>query len=229
MTVLTKPDSCSLCPLYTKGNGWVPDALVPNPEYVFVGEAPGGTEVAKGEPFCGPAGFVLFDWLMKAVPSLRLAYERGKISITNTLRCLPPEIKGRAYPRGQEKLDAERCCRQYDNWGQAHTIVLLGESAQRAWFGNELDAEDASDRRLGHDVKGVSGRIGREIVKDGRRYVFAPHPAWILRQPAIVEHGQRALSIASNTDRIVEVDYVMWDRALELLNDQAEEGHRAID
>lgn len=202
------------CPLYEKGKGFCPDAVVPNAEYIFCGEAPGKNEVADGKPFIGQAGFVLKNWLIRAVPSIRLADEGQKITFMNTLRCLPPEIQGRAYPKGQEKLDAEKHCRQYDQFGHAHTVVLFGESPQRAFFGPELDAEDASDRRLNHEVKGVMGRIGRVIERDGRRYVFAPHPAWILRQPSLVEHGQRALQIAANTERVVDVDYKPWNEAL---------------
>ena len=214
--MLSKPDGCRECPLYTTGIGFAPDEIARNgANYALVGEALGKTEVAVGKPFQGDAGFVLRNWLFRGAATIQLAYERGKITIGNTLRCLPPEVQGRAYPRGQAKLDAERCCRQYDNWGAAHTIVLLGESAQRAWFGNELDAEDASDRRLGHTLKGVLGRVGREYVKDGRRWVFGPHPAFILRQPALVQHGQCALAIATNCDKVIDVNYVEWNSAIE--------------
>jgi hypothetical protein len=58
------------------------------------------------------------------------------------------------------------------------------------------------------------GRIGREMEKDGKRYIFAPHPAFILRQPALVQHGQNSLKIAANVDKMKEPDYVKWDVAL---------------
>ena len=205
------------CPLYDKGLGFVPDSLVPAPAYVFVGEAPGKNEVEQAKPFVGKAGHVLFNWLLHAVPQLKLKYEQKKISIANTLRCLPPEIQGRAYPRGEEKAQAEDHCRQYNNFGSAHTIVLFGESPQRCWFKTELEAEDATDRQLGHDVKGVMGRVGRVYEKDGRRWVFAPHPAYILRQPALVEAGQAALRIAAQTEQLVNVEYLAWDKAIATL------------
>ena len=208
--MLAKPSGCNLCPLRDKGQGFVPDLIAKDEEYRFIGEAPGKNEIIKGEPFIGKAGHVLKNWLLRAVPQLRLAWEQKRISLANTLRCLPPEVQGRAYPRGAEKEQAEAHCRQYDNFGKAHTVVLFGEFPQRCWFRTELEAEDASDRRLGHDVKGVAGRIGRIYEKDGRKWVFAPHPAWILRQPAIVEHGQQALKIAAGVDKLAEVDYVEW-------------------
>lgn len=214
-----KPASCEACPLYTKGLGFVPDKLQPGAEWLFIGEAPGKQEIEKGEPFVGKAGFVLMNWLIGVVPHIKLVHDRKKISFGNTLRCLPPEVQGRSYPKGEEKVQAESACRQFDGDRLAgvHTVVLFGESPQRAVFGKDLEDEDASDRRIGRDVKGVAGRMGRTYVREGRRWVFAPHPAWILRQPSLVEHGQACLHIASGQEKPVEVDYVPWDKAMEVL------------
>lgn len=213
-----KPAGCAGCPLQDKAQGFCPDNHVAKPEYLIIGEAPGKNELAAGGPFIGKAGFVLENWLIRAVPLLRLAKEKGKISYANTLRCLPPEYQGRAYPRGQERLQAEAACRQYDIWSPTvHTIILFGDSPQRAFFGEELNSEDATSRKIGHSLKGVMGRIGREYQKDGKRWIFAPHPAFILRQPALVKHGQMALQIAVGTDKIVEPDYTSWNNAMEEL------------
>lgn len=222
---MTKPSGCRDCPLYTKGIGFVPDHIAPDAEYVFQGEAPGANEVDQAKPFVGKAGFVLKEWLVKAVPTLRIAMEKNRISFTNTLRCLPPEVGGRPYPRGAEKDQAEQCCRQYDTPTTAQTFILFGENAQRLYFGKELDEEDQSDRRLGRDVKGVMGRIGRVYESDGsrdatpgRRYIFAPHPAYILRQPALVEHGQQSLHIAAGTEKVITPAYLPWSEAIKELN-----------
>lgn len=216
--MLTKPDTCRGCPLFESGTGFVPDKPGTRPRILLIGEAPGRNEVIKGEPFIGKAGFALHQWLIKAVPQLQLALERGEITLANTLRCLPKEIQGRPYPKGQEKLDAEAHCRRYDSFTEGiQVVVLFGESPQRAWFREELEAEDLSDRKLGRDAKGVAGRMGRVYQKDGRTWVFAPHPAWILRQPSLVEHGQQCLRIASGSDKEVIVDYLPWETALESL------------
>lgn len=213
--MLTKPTSCSGCPMAEVGKGFCPDRHAPKAKYMLVGEAPGKNEIAKGEPFVGSAGFVLDFWLIKAVSLLQLAKERGEVSYMNTLRCLPPEIQGRAYPKGQDRIQAEEHCRQYDKIPDSvHTVVLLGESPQRRWFRDELEAEDAQDRALGHEAKGVMGRTGRVYEREGRRYVFAPHPAYILRQPALVTHGQRALEIATGVDKVVEPEYHTWMSAM---------------
>ena len=216
--MIKKPEGCKACPLFEKGISFVKDKISKKHKYMFIGEAPGKNEVEAGEPFVGKAGFVLKNWGIRAVPTLQLALEKDEVSFGNTLRCLPPEVQGRPYPKGQEKLDAEATCRQYDqDLSSVHTVVLFGESPQRAWFGEALHTEDASDKSLGRDAKGVSGRMGRVYEKDGKRWVFAPHPAWVLRQPALVEHLQESLKIAANTEVVVEPDYRPWDEAIGLI------------
>ena len=223
MSLLPKPAGCAECPLRDVGKGFCPDKVAPRAKYLFIGEAPGKNEIIESkerpaQPFVGQAGFVLRDWLLRAVPALKMADERGEITYANTLRCLPPEIQKRAYPKGEDKAVAERVCRQYDHFTEGiETVVLFGESPQRCFFGEELHAEDVTDRKLQHDVKGVSGRMGRVYEQDGKRWVFAPHPAWILRQPSIVEHGQAALRIAANQEKVVHVKYTGWDDAMGVL------------
>lgn len=214
--LLNKPSGCEGCPLRDKGRGFCPDAIAKKvPKILFIGEAPGKNEIEQHEPFIGKAGFVLKNWLLAAVPYLKLALERGEVTVMNTLRCLPPEVQGRPYPKGEEKELAEAHCRQYDNIPDSiHTVVLFGESPQRHWFKTEMEQEDATSKQLGRDVKGVMGRIGRVYEKDGKRWVFAPHPAYILRQPALVQHGQMALKIAENTDKALEPEVVKWEDAL---------------
>jgi uracil-DNA glycosylase family 4 len=217
--MIVKPAGCAGCPLETKGVGFCPDKMSKKPPvYKFVGEAPGKNEVNLGEPFIGKAGFVLKNWLIRAVPTIQLADEKGEIMYANTLRCLPPEIQGRPYPKGEERVAAEAHCKRYDTLpASIRTVVLFGDSPQRAIFGPELDAEDASDRRLGRDVKGVMGRVGREYEKENVRYVFAPHPAFILRQPSLAQHGQNSLKIAANTEKVLEPAYTKWDTAIQEL------------
>lgn len=215
---MVKPASCEGCVLFEKSRGFCPDQIVEHEDYCIFGEAPGKTEIELSKPFQGKAGFVLHQWLIRAVPQLQLAYEKKRISFRNILHCLPPESKGRPYPSGKEKEQAETTCRQYHAGIKAPVVILCGEVPQRFFFGPELDEEDKSDRRIGRDVKGVMGRIGREIERDGKRWVFALHPAFILRQPALVQHGQRALGIAANTEKVVEPEYFQnWDEAMKEL------------
>lgn len=210
-----KPSGCAGCPLEHKGKGFVPDTIAKRSKYLFISEAPGSLEVAKSKCLEGKPGFVLKQWGLKAVPTLQLAMERNEITFAHTLRCMPPELQGRAYPKGEDREGAERQCRQYDPpVSEYGTVVLLGDAPQRLWFREELDAEDASDRAIRHDVKGVMGRIGRVYEKDGTRYVFAPHPAYVLRQPALVQHLQESLRIASNCETMLVPHYMNWQDAI---------------
>ena len=212
-----RPMSCEGCPLHTTSTlGFCPDKIPSNAEYLLLAEAPGKNEIAQAEPMVGQAGFVLKQWLMPAAIPLKIAYEKGKVGFANVLRCLPKEVQGRAYPKGKDKQEAERLCRQYDSWPSTiHTVILFGEHSQRLHFSPELDAEDATDKRLGHDLKGVMGRIGRVYERDGKRWVFAPHPAFVLRQPALVRHGQEALKIAVGMEKVMEPTYAPWETSIE--------------
>lgn len=184
-------------------------------EILFRGEAPGTTEVAEGKPFVGKAGFVLRNWMIRPVPSLQIALEKGKVGFSNVLKCLPAEVSGRPYPTGQLRRDAEAHCAQFTEIPDTvHTVILCGEVPQRFHFAEELEQEDAVSRSLGRDVKGVMGRVGRVYEKDGKRWVFAPHPAFILRSPALVGQGQEALKIAAGVEKTMEPKIVRWDEAL---------------
>lgn len=207
---------CSDCPLRAHGaRGFVPDDLPAGCEILFRGEAPGATELTTGKPFTGKAGFVLRNWLIRAVPSMQIALEKGKIGFSNVLKCLPAEVSGRPYPTGQLRRDAEAHCAQFTSIPDTvKTVILCGEVPQRYHFSEELEQEDAVDRSLGRDLKGVMGRVGRVYEKDGKRWVLAPHPAFILRQPALVSQGQEALKIAAGTDKTMEPKVVRWDDAL---------------
>lgn len=201
------PTGCIGCPLATSGHGFVHDLAYHDAQFEVRGERPWKQELATGVPFSGQAGFVLKQWGINMVPPFRLALDRNQVNLTNTLRCLPPNLERDSYPRKRdERLAAERHCQQYSR-SIAPVVVLAGEHAQRAEFAAELDAEDAVDRSLGHDLKGVMGRIGRVYERNGKRYIFAPHPSAVLRSPYLVSHLQAALRIAADPKPRPVVNY----------------------
>lgn len=215
MPKINKPVDCDGCPIKDISSGYCPDKIAKKAKYVFIGETPDKAEITSGEPFTGKSGFVLKNWLIRAVSEMQLAAERNEITYANTLRCLPPEYKGKAYPKGKDKVLAEAYCRKYDQFPDSvHTVVLFGDAPQRVWFPDELDAEDAAAHRLGRDAPGVMGRVGREYFKHNKRWVLAPHPSAILKQPALAQHGQMSIKIAANTDKNTEPDYLKWEHAL---------------
>lgn len=209
-----KPKTCEGCVLHSTGKGFVLDEVVPNPEYAIVGDAPSKAEVEQGKLLVGSAGFVTKAWIMKAVPTIQVAYEKKRVSVCNILKCLPPEQQGKAYPTGETRAKAEEHCSQYLNMGSPRVVLLCGEAAQRRFFGDELAREDVIDRASGRDVKGVFGRVGRVYEKDGVRYVFAPNPAAILKQPALVGFSQEAFKIAAGVEKVVEPEMRHWREAM---------------
>lgn len=210
----SKPSTCVGCPIYDTGKGFVPDEVVPKAELVFVSDAPDKAEIHQGKLGVGSGGFVLKAWGLRVVPTLQLLHEKKKVAFCNVLKCLPPEQQGKNYPSGDTKARAEAHCAQYMDLGKPKTVVLLGAEAQRRFFPKELADEDAVSRALGHDVKGVLGRVGRVYERDGVRYVFSIHPSSALKQPAFVSHLQEALKIAAGQERMVETDVMVWEKAL---------------
>ena len=75
---------CTSCPLHKHATMKVVGVGNWNAILMMVGEAPGGQEDEKGEPFVGAAGHLL-DLLLESVN-----IKRKDIFITNILRCRPP-------------------------------------------------------------------------------------------------------------------------------------------
>jgi uracil-DNA glycosylase family 4 len=129
-------------------------------DWLFVGEAPGGEEDRRGEPFVGPAGQLLDNML--AALGLRRG---GNVYIANILKCRPP---GNRDPKPQE---AEACRGFLDRQIaliRPRVIVALGRVAAQNLLG--------SDELL--------GRLrAREHSYHGTPLVVTYHPAYLLRSP----------------------------------------------
>jgi len=132
-------------------------------DLLFVGEAPGETEDAEGEPFVGRSGNVLDD----ALADNGLA--RADVRITNCVRCRPPE--------NRDPSDAElENCR---SWLDAEVaavdpdlIVALGKVP--------------SEHLLGRDVA-VTNEAGSVVTADcdgPRDLLICVHPAATLYDPS---------------------------------------------
>ena len=147
--------ACALCRTRARTVPGVGDARA---DWMFIGEAPGAEEDARGEPFVGQAGRLLDNMLA----ALGLDRRRG-VYIANVLKCRPPNN------RTPEPLEVEACrpylARQIALL-QPRLIVALGRSAASTLLG--VDASIASLR----------GRVHR---LDGRALVVTYHPAYLLR------------------------------------------------
>ena len=151
-------DACGACGLCKTRNRSVPGVGDVNAQWLFVGEAPGAEEDARGEPFVGQAGRLLDNMLAA------LGMARGRnVYIANVLKCRPPNN------RTPEPSEAD-ACRPYLERQVAmirpKLIVALGKSAASLLLGT--DATIASLRGRVHRYRGAP-------------LIVTYHPAYLLR------------------------------------------------
>jgi DNA polymerase len=139
--------SCTLCPLHEQAKHVcmeaAGEAVWPG---MIIGEAPGAQEDDLGTPFVGRSGRVL-DRALHHATGLSTKVVRGKIIVTNAVKCRPPN---NATPTAQQ-LDAcvvylEKEIEQHDpvgilSVGNVPTITLLGQGGitamrQQEWYLN---------------------------------------------------------------------------------------------
>ena len=128
-THFSKPQSCSACPLFDRGTGFVPSDGPTPAAITFVGEAPGFDEAAVGRPFIGAAGS-MFTRLLKMA-----GLDRESVRVGNSIQCAPPKmwLVGAPWYHG-----ATQHCRQYTQPlldEGSPVIVPLGAAAIRRVLG----------------------------------------------------------------------------------------------
>jgi DNA polymerase len=150
--------ACTACSLCKTRNKAVPGVGDVRAQWLFVGEAPGAEEDAKGEPFVGQAGRLLDNMLAA------LGMKRGEhVYIANVLKCRPP---GNRTP---EPLEVESCRPYLDRQIELirpSLIIALGKSAATTLL--NVDATIASLRGRLHRYHGVP-------------LLVTYHPAYLLR------------------------------------------------
>ena len=91
---------CTRCALHQSRTQTVFGVGNPNAKLMFIGEAPGADEDARGEPFVGRAG----QLLTKIIAAMGLT--REEVYIANILKCRPPQ--------NRDPLPSEvECCEEY--------------------------------------------------------------------------------------------------------------------
>jgi uracil-DNA glycosylase family 4 len=148
---------CKLAPLRTHlvfgvGN--------PNADLMFVGEAPGADEDARGEPFVGRAGQLLTDIIERG-----MGLRRADVYICNVIKCRPPDNRN---PEADEVAACEPFLMRQIDLVQPRAIVALGTFAVQAL----LKVKTPISRLRGnwHEVRGV-------------KLMPTFHPAYLLRSP----------------------------------------------
>jgi uracil-DNA glycosylase len=129
-------------------------------ELCMIGEAPGATEDARGEPFVGEAGQLL-NRIIAA-----MGMRRQDIFICNIIRCRPP---GNRLPNAEEASHCREYLEQTLALVRPRTICCLGACAAQ----NLLSSTEAIGRMR-----------GRVLSYHGIPVFCTYHPAYLLRNPA---------------------------------------------
>lgn len=148
---------CKLAPLRTHlvfglGN--------PRAELMFVGEAPGADEDARGEPFVGRAGQLLTDIIERG-----MGLKRADVYICNVIKCRPPDNRN---PEPDEVAACEPFLMRQIDLVRPRAIVGLGTFAVQALL--KVKTPISRLRGVWQEVRGV-------------RMMPTFHPAYLLRSP----------------------------------------------
>lgn len=137
-----------------------------------IGEAPGKNEARTGEAFTGEAGRLLRPILAD--------YGMENPYITNVAKCRPPDNR---KPEPSEIAACKPYLLEEIETEKPKAILLLGAVAMKAMIGKA----------------GITEMNGQVVQgKDGRTYVCAFHPAYILRDPS--KEGQLRMAIKRYAD-----------------------------
>jgi uracil-DNA glycosylase family 4 len=161
---------CTLCPhLASSRTQTVFGVGDPDADLMFIGEAPGADEDAKGEPFVGRAG----QLLTKIIGTMGFARER--VYIANILKCRPDTPGASSGNRPPTPVEMQTCLpylAEQINLVQPRVLVALGATA----------------------VEGLLGFRGtmRELRGTWHTYADTPlmityHPSYLLRNQSLSE------------------------------------------
>ena len=152
---------CTRCKLHALGRTTVVFGVGnPDADLMFVGEAPGADEDAKGVPFVGRAG----QLLTKIIEAIDLA--REDVYIANVIKCRPPQNRN---PDPDEVETCEPFLFQQIDLIKPKVIVALGTFAARA---------------LLRSADPISRLRGRVHEYRGAKLIPTFHPAYLLRNPS---------------------------------------------
>ena len=162
---------CRNCDLNRSRKNAVPfDGQPPKP-LAIVGEAPGKHEDDEGVPFVGRSGSLLRQ-MMEAN-----GYERKQAVVMNVVCCRPPNN------RTPDIEEIEACQPNYDaqlKLSGAWVVLLMGQSALN---------------RYRPETK-IGKANGKPFWMDGRVFIPAYHPAYILRNRSEKVATQNAIGLA---------------------------------
>jgi DNA polymerase len=151
---------CRRCKLAPHRTNLVFGVGNPKARLVFVGEAPGADEDAKGEPFVGRAGQLLTEIITKG-----MGLRREDVYIANVIKCRPP---GNRNPEPDEVASCEPfLIRQLELIGP-EVIVALGKFAAQTLLRTKTP---------------ITKLRGEWADYQGIKVMPTFHPAYLLRNP----------------------------------------------
>jgi DNA polymerase len=141
----------------------------PDAELMFIGEAPGADEDARGEPFVGRAG----QLLTKIIETM--GFSRAEVYIANVLKCRPDMPRGSSGNRPPTPEEMQTClpylAEQIDII-QPKVLVALGATAVEGLLGTRGTMREMRGRWHSH----------RETP-----LMITYHPSYLLRNQAPTE------------------------------------------
>ena len=167
---------CQACSLSQRRKQAVPGVGDRQADWLFVGEAPGAEEDARGEPFVGQAGKLL-DAMLAAI-DLR----RGEdVYIANAVKCRPPNNR---TPEAAELASCFPYLQRQVALIRPRLIVALGRPAAHALLNQELK---------------ISAARGRLFDYAGIPVIVTYHPAYLLRNQSDKAKAWEDLCFARRT------------------------------
>lgn len=153
--------ACRKCELHRTRTNTVFGVGRPGVDCMFIGEAPGAEEDARGEPFVGRAGRLL-DAMLAAI-----GLARGDVYIANIVKCRPP---GNRDPHAGEIAACSGYLRRQIEAVSPRLLVAAGRVAAQSLL--------STAKSIGH-LRGRTFRYGEDRLP----VVVMYHPAYFLRSP----------------------------------------------
>ena len=152
---------CRKCDLHRTRTRTVFGVGRPDADCMFIGEAPGAEEDARGEPFVGRAGKLL-DAMLAAI-----GRKRGDVYIANIVKCRPPRNRD---PHTDEIAACSGYLRRQIAAVSPRLLVAAGRVAAQSLL--------ATTKPIGQ-LRGRTYRFGEDRLP----VIVMYHPAYFLRSP----------------------------------------------
>ncbi len=152
---------CRKCELHRTRTRTVFGVGRPDAECMFIGEAPGAEEDARGEPFVGRAGKLL-DAMLAAI-----GLERDDVYIANIVKCRPPRNRD---PQAGEVAACSGYLRRQIEAVAPRILVAAGRVAAQSLL--------QTTKPIGQ-LRGRTYRCGEDRLP----VIVMYHPAYFLRSP----------------------------------------------